>query len=361
MLDFNKRGVYILKKIIYLLILIFTITCTGCSTSKKSYVSLADEIKTINKSRNETTPLPDIEKYLYKYKDKDEGFTDAEVDMLTNFNKELAFKKYDYSKVLTKDMALSDVNYLFRLLKYTYGGYQYFGGDKVFNAAKDNMINKIKNSDSIKVKQFHDLIGQSLDFIKDGHFRITNSAPIDKYKNIYYYSEEYEFYKDEKGYYTSIDNTKYYLKSVESSNKVQEYMKLTINKDGKLVHNIGLLQNNIEPILKLNIKLINDKKQLDKKVSLVESMPLGWYNNKTGFSKQIINGIPVVTCTRMYDKNNTDNSYKLFDESCTDNTCKLFGESGKELKNYPISVVDIRSNQGGFEEPGAEWFEGYTG
>lgn len=281
--------------------------------------------------------------------------------MLTNFNKELAFKKYDYSKVLTKDMALSDVNYLFRLLKYTYGGYQYFGGDKVFNAAKDNMINKIKNSDSIKVKQFHDLIGQSLDFIKDGHFRITNSAPIDKYKNIYYYSEEYEFYKDEKGYYTSIDNTKYYLKSVESSNKVQEYMKLTINKDGKLVHNIGLLQNNIEPILKLNIKLINDKKQLDKKVSLVESMPLGWYNNKTGFSKQIINGIPVVTCTRMYDKNNTDNSYKLFDESCTDNTCKLFGESGKELKNYPISVVDIRSNQGGFEEPGAEWFEGYTG
>jgi uncharacterized protein YxeA len=337
-----------LKKIVSLLICVFIITCSGCSWSKKSYVSFNDEIKTINKSRSETKPLPDIQKYLYKYNEKDEGFTDAEVDKLTNFDVNEAYKKYNYEKVLTRDMALSDVNYLFRLLKYTYGGYEYFGGDKAFNAAKDNIINKIKCSNSIKVKEFHDLICQSLAFIKDGHFSIYNNSLIDKYRNIYYYSKDYEFYKDEKGYYTLINDKKCYLESVQKSNKLQQYMKLTINSEGHLVYNIGLLQNKLTPIFKLNIELLNGKKKLDKEISLTESTPVDRIH-QAGFSKQITNGIPVVTCSTMMD------TYREAD------ACKLFGESGKELKNYPVSIVDIRGNQGGFETAGDEWFEGYTG
>lgn len=339
-----------MKKVICILIFIFTITCScsGCSWSKRSYVSLNDEIKTINKSRSETKPLPDIQKYLYKYNEKDEGLTDDEAGKLTNFDVNEAYKKYDYEKVLTRDMALSDVNYLFRLLKYTYGGYEYFGGDKVFNAAKDNIINKIKSSNSIKVKEFHDLICQSLAFIKDGHFSIYNYSSIDKYRNIYYHSEDYEFYKDEKGYYALIKNKKYYLKSVQNSDKLQDYMKLTINTEGHLVYNIGLLQNKLMPVFKLNIELLNGEKKLDKEISLIESTPLDKIH-QAGFSKQITNGIPVVTCSTMMD------TYREAD------ACKLFGESGKELKNYPVSIVDIRGNQGGFETAGDEWFEGYTG
>jgi hypothetical protein len=337
-----------LKKIIYLLIIVFAVTCAGCGTPKKSYVSLNDEIKAANKSRIDTKPLPDINKYLYKYSDNDKGFTDSEVSMLTNIDQNNPWKDFDYNKILTKDMALSDIDYLFRLLKYAYGGYEYFGGDKVFNAVKDKIVNQIKNEDSIKASEMNDLIGQYFDFIKDSHFRIGSYSPMAEYRNVYYYNEEYEFYKDEKGYYTIVDNEKYYLKSIQNSDKVQEDMKLTINKDGELVYNIGLLHKIDDSILVSDIKLINDKKELNKEILLTRAKTLN-RDNKIGFSKKIINGIPVVTCTRMMDYGDNDD------------TCKLFSESGKELKKYPVSIIDIRGNGGGYEESGIEWFEGYTG
>lgn len=138
MLNYNFTGKrnYFEKFICLCMSILFIITCTGCNNSSKDNISLNDVIKTANENRKGSQQPPDIKKYLYNYNTNDAGFTDKEVDMLTNFDVHSAFKNYDKNKVLTTNMAASDVNYLFKLLKYSYGGYQYFGGDKVFDAAK---------------------------------------------------------------------------------------------------------------------------------------------------------------------------------------------------------------------------------
>lgn len=163
------------------------------------------------------------------------------------------------------------------------------------------------------------LICQYLDFIKDGHLEIDGYRPMDKNRKVYCYNEEYEFYKDEIGYYTIIDNGKYYLKSIQNSNNFNDY-----------------------------IKLKNDKKELNKEVFLVKTKPIN-RDNKIGFSKNIIKGIPVVTCTRMIDYGDNDA------------TCRQFVESGSDLMKYPVSIIDIRGNLGGTGQVSTEWFEGYTG
>ena len=339
-----------MKKFICLCMSIFfVITCLGCGNSSKDNISLNDVIKTANENRKGSQQPPDIKKYLYNYNTNDGGFTDQEVDMLTNFDVDSAFNNYyKTSKTLTQDMAVSDVNYLFRLLKYTYGGYQYFGGDKVFDAAKSSMMSSLKNVKSITSYELGRLIHEFLhSIIKEGHFSIMYDQLINDYMNVYFYNKDYEFYKDKNGYYTLINNKKYYLKSVKNSDKIEDYLKLTIDNDGNLTYNIGLLQKNYEAESKINIKLIKGNKEINKDIPLTKSESLR-RNDSIGFSKKLISGIPIVTCTRMYDENN-------------DNTCKLFAETGKELKNYPVSIIDIRHNGGGGDASSNEWFEWYTG
>ena len=337
-----------MKKFICLCMsILFVITCAGCDNSSKDNISLNDVIKTANENWKGSQQPPDIKKYLYKYNDNDAGFTDKEVDMLTNFDVHQALKIYNGNKALTQDMALSDVNYLFRLLKYTYGGYQYFGGDKVFDAAKKSMVSSLKGTKNITADELEKVMYKSLKpIIKDGHFSILGNSLIDDYMNTYFYNKDYEFHKDKNGYYTFISNKKYYLKSVGNSAKVQDYLKLTIDNDGNLAYNIGLLQKNYEAESKINIKLIRKNKELDKDIPLTKSESLQ-RDDTVGFSK-IISEVPIVTCTRMYDENN-------------DNTCKLFAETGKELKKYAVSIIDIRNNGGGNDTSSKEWFEWYTG
>lgn len=329
------------------LILAALTTSIGCGVAKKTQISLSDAVNIANMSRNSSKTPKNIQEYLYNYAKGDSGFSDDEVSMLTNANMNIYDTKLDEGKSITSAMAINDMDYLFKIFKYTYGGYQYFGGDKVFDKAKENIVNSLENEKELTVGKVEDTISANIDFIKDGHFQMDTFAPIIKYKNEYFYSENYEFYKDEKGYYTITDNKKYYLKTVEGNSKVSDYMKLTINKDGNVVYNIGMLQNELSVKYNLAIKLINGKKEINKDVSLSSSGAK--YNNDIGFKKQNLNGIPIVKCTRMYD--NSDN----------DTTCKLFGETGKELKNSPISIVDIRGNGGGDDMSSIEWFKGYTG
>lgn len=107
-----------------------------------------------------------------------------------------------------------------------------------------------------------------------------------------------------------------------------------------------MLQKNYETESKINIKLIKGNKAINKDLLLTKSESLN-RDNTTGFTKKIISGVPAITCTRMWDNN--------------DNTCKLFAETGKELKKYPVSIIDIRNNGGGGDLSSNEWFKAYAG
>jgi len=57
------------------------------------------------------------------------------------------FNRWDLGiapSVTPKDEAREDVDFLFRVLKYGYGAYQFFGGDEAFLAAKRASLQRSK-------------------------------------------------------------------------------------------------------------------------------------------------------------------------------------------------------------------------
>jgi len=336
-----------MKKNICFLIIILTVEFFSCGSNKPIDIPLNQVINEVNNSRISSEQPQDIEKYLYHYDSKDEGFSDAEIAILSDFDYAEAEKNYNGEKTVTKEQAIKDINYLFRLLKYSYGGYQYFGGDKVFGEAKINVIKSINSCDNITPDYLLRILYQYLDFIKDGHFALHSESLIARYFKVYYYNDDYEFFKDKKGYFTLIDNKSYYLKSVDGSDNVQDYIKLSINRDGRIIYTIGLLQNINTPKNSLTLTFVRNKNKLDKQITLEKSERLK--DTATGFNKDFINDVPVVKCRRMADIDKNDN------------TTELFSGSGSELKLYPISIVDIRGNGGGSDTPCDNWFIGYTG
>lgn len=194
--------------------------------------------------------------FLYNYKDFKEELSENEINC--NFENE---------KVrITKDQALQDVEHMFKILKYSYAGYQYFGGDTKFNGVKSSIINIVNKSENwIVVKDFNKILCDNLNFIQDGHFLIGNKNTC--VFKCYYYNEEYSFNKDNKGYFTIIDKDKYYLVEVNNEDP-EKYLKISLNKNGDIVYNLGLIEKKDKYSVEIKIELRANDRTMEKTLIL---------------------------------------------------------------------------------------------
>lgn len=274
-------------------------------------------------------------------------FNDNEIEMLTEVR--LINNRLE-NKIFTLEEAILDIEYAFKLLKHGYGAYQFFGGDKVFNEKKDEIISELLAIDNIKLDNIRKLLFDKLKFINDAHFSVAE-FPINSDKSkVYAYNDELIFKKDYKGFLTTIDNEKYYLKTINEGS-IEDYLKNTITEKGELAYAIGLLINNVNntPILKL--RLINEKedKEIEKEITLKKDITSN-KNSNIAFKKEDIDGIPILKLMKMSNHNN------LSDTSLDD-----FVESGKVLSKEEILIIDLRGNRGGSDLYPLSWFINYFG
>ena len=312
------------------------------SLNTEEVISFNEMIREVNQERKtllESETSNDIQKYTYSVTGYKEGFTDEEIEMLLSSHEVL-------SDTLSKEQALEDAEYLFRLLKYVYAGYGYYGGDKVFDQAKEKVINTINKDDKISIEELNKIFLKNLSFIKDGHFVIGNTNVNREHVLNYYCNQDIEIRKNNNGYYYLVDNEKRYIKAINSDKEIEKYLKLSINEDGVLVYYIGLLQNdaNATDLLQIeyeiNSKINKEDIQLTKVLQEV-------HEDATAFEQKMVEGIPVLTVRLFFDK---------IDEI----SLKHFSESGLDLKNEKVIIIDLRGNQGGSSMWGEFWFENYT-
>lgn len=300
-------------------------------------------ITEVNKERKnilESESKNDIEQYMYKVAGDKDGFTDAEIETLLQPR---ALKQGNISK----EDALEDTEYLFKILRYVYGAYGYYGGDKVFNQIKDDVFKSINTKDELSVNELNTIFVEQLSFITDGHMSIGGTHINKKHILDYYCNQQIEVKKNNKGFYFFIDNKKRYIKSINNDEEVEKYLKLSINEDGELLYYIGLLQNDEKAKLSLQIEYNLDseiKKDVIKLVKVEEKV----YRNPTAFEQKTIEGIPVLICRKLSDKGE-------------ENTLKYFAKSGSKVKNEKVFIIDLRGNGGGSDIWCDFWFENYTG
>lgn len=312
----------------------------------------------INYSRKEVYKNPPVikEEYINWFKEGDEEFSQEEVKEIIEYSSSFVSgniilnpeSQYDDNKILTYNDVETDVDRLFKLFRYAYGPYGYFGGDEVFNNAKASIIMDLQGKDEISSGDFYKVILDNLTFIEDAHFRINSAVPDASKFNVYFIGED-EFLKDSNGYYKIVDENKYYIKEINGSSDVENLMRISVNNDGKLIYRIGEFRNSgMSKAINISITYSCKEDIIEEKTYLEVARAIN-RNRVDKFEYRMINDIPIAKVGAMSDTMQVQDAQERF------------MNSAKEMKKYPISILDLRGNEGGFRRAGESWIDEFSG
>ena len=281
----------------------------------------------------------------YMALDYDEAIDDYIVETLKNAdnipleNTRLSFETIE-----------KDLDFLFAYLKYSYGAYQYYGGDEVFLPMKETILAELKDKNGNRVYSnvYADTLYKHIsEAIIDCHFAIGNESLAKTQSHRYFvYSTDYFFDLKEDVFCTEIDGLDYELISIDGLAPI-DLMKPYLNAEGFMVWVAGYpskkgLSKDFRPIV-----LYNEEtgKVIETEIFLISHFSNGT-NTGPMYNEYELNGISIVesrTCTPSPDAGD------MF---------KVMSDAAVALKDKNIIVVDLRDNGGGNTGYPRAWLSG---
>lgn len=242
-------------------------------------------------------------------------------------------------ETLTRDQALSDAELFFRMMKYEYAGYYYFGGDKVWDPAKDKVMAEIEKKNSITSSELVSIISENIDFVNDGHFIIGTESVCDIYS--YYTDSSVRFDKDETGYFTLSDGEKLYY---ESSDTDGVKIDVSLDADGNLYYGLVYLADNDNSKEKSKIYLVGESGRTDITVEWTKAEN---YVNPDGILYRYFKegDVAYISVRSFSDKNKS---------------LQNFLKTGKTLQKAKYIIFDLRGNGGGYMSYPEDWFYNFA-
>ena len=323
--------------------LIVLVNFSGCTKAtqlvKDAQPTKAELLAEINEEHrryeggsSDTTP------YLRHYDDPADA--QKSTDYLTD-----TYSEYDAAKELSPEEAEEDVNYLFDAFYYDFAFYDYFGGHTVFDQAKVEILQELQAKDSLTCKDLQEILVKHLTFIRDGHFNINQNFPAEK--GIPFFFRQVMFVKTDSGYQDSKGKT---VVSVDGHPDLDMLFKRSISKEGYLVY---------YPVLLKEAKF--DGTEWDKHVC-DEQLTVHYADGSTDVLtadtwSQYYKDLPKGQNT---DLRQTDGipvfQFNHFDPSFLEET----NDAAAQMSNAKISMLDLRSNVGGYEEVAHQWINRYS-
>lgn len=276
--------------------------------------------------------------YLRHYDDPSDA--QKATDYLTE-----TYSEYDAQKELSPEEAEEDVNYLFDAFYYDFAFYDYFGGHAVFDKAKAEILQEVQAKDSLTCKDLQEILVEHLAFIKDGHFNIDQDFPAEK--AIPFFFRQVMFVKTDSGYQNSTGKT---VASVDGHPDLDALFKRSISKEGYLVY---------YPVLLKEAKF--DGTEWDKHVC-DESLTVHYTDGSADVLtadtwSQYYKELPKGQNT---DLRQTDGipvfQFNQFDASFLKET----NAAAAQMGHAEVSMLDLRSNVGGYEEVAHQWINRYS-
>lgn len=127
----------------------------------------------------------------------------------------------------------------------------------------------------------------------------------------------------------------------------EDYLRLSLDKEGNIVYNLGKLEQVKFGLFDLDIELKYGEKQINKKVKLkrFSKRPL----DRIGYSLIEKDEVKIIENRRMYTLSEDEDDLKRF------------MDEAKDLKDEKVIILDIRSNSGGSDHYPMNWIKNYTG
>ncbi len=230
--------------------------------------------------------------------------------------------------------AQEEVDLLFRVLKYGYAAYQFFGGDEPFGLARERILREIaQQADDISLWQYSYIIRSNLEFIQDGHFVIGNRSPCQW--STFRMSPNLQFSLDEDGHFVNRGGNR--LHSINGS-APSSFLKPSIDEDGDIIYVPGMLlpDRQLDSVCELEYE--GGTREMAWLVPIV-SMDLGGPVYELGEAQ----GLPIVAC-RSFDSDRDEGK-----------DLNRFVQDADKLRQEEIILLDLRSNHGGSTLYGMMW------
>ncbi len=325
--------------------LIMLVSFSGCTKVtqlvKDNQPTKAELLAEINEEhqRWEAAPAADPTPYLRHYDDP----ADAQkyFDYVTD-----TYSEYDAAKELSLEEAEEDVNYLFDAFYYDFAFYDYFGGHTVFDQAKAEILQELQAKDNLTCKDLQEVLVKHLTFIKDGHFNINHNFPAEK--EIPFFFRQVMFVKTDSGYQDSKGKT---VVSVDGHPDLDTLFKRSISQEGYLVY---------YPVLLKEAKF--DGTEWDKHVC-DEQLTVHYADGSTDVLtadtwSQYYKDLPKGQNT---DLRQTDGIPVFQFNSFDGSFLQEVNAAAAQMSDAAISMLDLRSNVGGYEEVAHQWINRYSG
>lgn len=294
---------------------------------------------------NRSNPVrqSDVEQYMTPL-DQELGIPEQKLEYISNALEQNPNLEKTVASIPT-ETAVEDVQFLFDVLKYSYAGYSYFGTEDIWKDCENRIISSIKMHDTdLTQEELVQILCTNLEFIQDSHFKINYASSV--IHSEFYYNDTMEIEEDHSGYYVKDGNQKWYMKSVEYDENVADYVKPSLNVEGKICHYLGILDTRFHS--RVNVVFQSGDQQHETSIRVSCSEPQV-NQNEDAYSCQNIDGIPVITMERMYKKDSEDSSVEEF------------VESGNIISGQKLAILDLRGNTGGQSWGADAWFQNFTG
>ena len=237
---------------------------------------------------------------------------------------------------LSVKQAQFDVNSLFDTLHKYYGLYDFYGGDKVFEAARQQALEDCESAQTMDVDVLQQILLDNLSFITDQHFSIGEERPASLICPCFF--TEVSFEKSEEGYRTADGKL---VESVEGQDDLEELFKRSLTKEGEIVY---------WPITFAEIEEAKNNPP-----SLVVHYTDGSEQTLTAMAYESPKADPEVQDVKLYEDDGIPVFYSRMAVS------QDFVDSAKQLAEEKTSIVDLTCNTGGYYDVTSMWWKNYLG
>lgn len=273
-----------------------------------------EEVNARRRAVIETEAALDISAWTPDFTEQNDTYTEEEMELLLT--------PHDPVDDLTMEQAQEDVRAFFTLLRTTYGAYEYFGGDEVFDPLEEQVLAQVADYEGVfYVHTIQDLLADALTpVVQDGHFCIGNRGLIEPYRiNLYYVPDLY--LSDPEG----LD---------------PDYVKPTIGPQGQICYGFYALSTD-------GADLPDTLGRYD-----LDWQPCQWGDTveDVAFAETEYQGLPVLLSQKMA-------AFTPEQEA----QLERFAACGGEYADKPVLIFDVRVNPGGSDIWIMDWFNGFTG
>ena len=151
---------------------------------------------------------------------------------------------------ITTDDAIEDVDRLFYLFSHGYSGYGFFGEDKNWEQARQDILTELKTTSTWRVRDLPPLFRKHLGFIRDCHLKVGSQSFADHMD--FWYDEHHIVRKLPDGFHIRLHGTRQKLTAINGE-KPERFLYPSLNKAGEAVYRIGCLEKAKPDTLRLEL------------------------------------------------------------------------------------------------------------